>query len=167
MSHTAEKAEALYTAAAYHEAGHAACGLYYGLDVGDIRIRVVTGWLSDPEASGETWVDGVDETDPESIASGIVVSYAGPEAESWWWSHYHGISIARARRSYRAGSAGDMRMVAEKLEYLDGDRRRLARHLERESTVVVAEMWDSVVSLAEALQDSNGYLTGAQVLSVV
>jgi hypothetical protein len=160
----AEKAEAMFQAGSIHEAAHAVVALYYGAAVREIQLEVKTGWFSDPRPNGNTWVVP-GENDP-SIPEGIVITYAGPEAEAWWWHHYHGISIGQARGLYPRHAASDLAMIGDDLARFGGDGR-LARELEREAEAVVSEVWGSIISVAEALRECNGFLTGGQVLAAV
>jgi hypothetical protein len=151
----------MFQAGCIHEAAHAVVAYYFGAAVREVQVQVKTG-LSGPRPDGSTWVVP-GEVDPE-IEEGVVLMFAGPEAEAWWWAGHHDISIQQARRRYRRHASMDLQMIGEDLSRL-GEGRGFARQLEREAMAIVPEVWGSIVSVAEALRDCNGYLTGDQVLA--
>lgn len=169
----ADLTDIIWAAACYHEAAHAVTGIHFGYPVRYIELGLTSPLLGDAQPGGYTMLeedDGMDE-DPEEdnrsadqIKDAIVVSFAGPAAQAWFLDAQPAVSPGKAQAMVRSGAAGDMEMAGKDLARLRG--WGLARKLEREADDVIAACWDSIVAVAEALRDNNGFLSGSQVYSV-
>lgn len=150
-------AEHEWWATSYHEAGHAVTRLHYGLPLVAVTITRNRGLTE----GGDPYE--FDEVDDQRIIGEAVTSFAGPLAETWLL-HQWGTRYPKAHQRAFNHSLGDLANI-DQLATQMGWTGRALKTLEDEARGLVADVWDSIDTVAEALRD-HGHLTGDQIYRI-
>lgn len=146
-------------ATSYHEAGHAALRVHYGLPLVAVTISTNGGMTE-----GGDPIE-LDEVDDHRILGEVVSSFAGPLSEAWYLHHARRLTYRRAHRQAFGTSTGDLANIQQIADELQWSEQTL-RGFEGDASGLVAELWDSIDAIAEGLRDNNGYLTGDQIYRI-
>lgn len=143
---------------AIHEAGHAVVAHKLGFRVDAIRAR---GGVAPGEEAGRVDISNLDD----SRASALV--YAAGEAADWRRLRNLAANNRRARYlghdtsdvgDFPGMSTGDMQGVREYLQanyYSGGDAKREVKAVQADAARTVAEHWDTICRVADALINAS------------
>jgi hypothetical protein len=152
------RAEREWWATSYHEAAHAAGRIHYELPL--VAVTITTnGGLTE---GGDPFE--LDQADDPRLVAEAVTTYAGPLGEAWYLHQTRRLPYRSAVATALRSARGDMGNLDELARHCGWGRRDL-RALEDEAVSLVATVWDSIDTIAEALRD-HGSLTGDQVYKI-